>query len=76
MAMFGASLLTALVVWLPTVRSTVRGDVALDSAAFRYLVAFGLSRLAWGAVRRLVLTYAMAPAPVSEDRLAGEEVAA
>lgn len=56
-----ASLLMALVLWIPSFSATIRGDLELPTAAFRYLAAFALARIAFGLLSRLVIAYAATP---------------
>ena len=59
-ARLSMALLTGLVLWLPTFAATMRGDVELPTAAFRYLLAFLLARVAVGLLARLIHTYSAA----------------
>jgi hypothetical protein len=57
-ARLSISLLLALVLWLPTLSASLRGDVDLSVAAVRYLLAFLLARVAVGGVAKLLEGYA------------------
>ena len=56
-ARLSIALLLALVLWLPTLSASLRGDVDLSVAAIRYLLAFLLARVAVSGVARLADTY-------------------
>lgn len=66
-AQLSASLLAALLLWLPSVSATLRGDLDLPTAAVRYLLAFVLARLAIGGISRLFVSYALASYTNGED---------
>lgn len=57
-ARLSAALLVGLVLWLPSLSASMRGEIDLPEAAMRYLVAFLLARVAVGFLTRLVSTYA------------------
>jgi hypothetical protein len=54
---FSASLVTSLVLWFPSMQACLRGDLDLAPAGLRYLAALAVSRLAMGALARLVTAY-------------------
>jgi hypothetical protein len=54
---FSASLVTSLVLWFPSMRACLRGDLDLAPAGLRYLAALAVSRLAMGGLARLVGAY-------------------
>lgn len=54
---FSASLVTSLVLWFPSMQACLRGDLDLAPAGLRYLAALAVSRLAMGALARLVAAY-------------------
>ena len=54
---FSASLVTSLVLWFPSMRACLRGDLDLPAAGLRYLVALLISRIALGGLARLVNAY-------------------
>ena len=54
---FSASLVTSLVLWFPSMQACLRGDLDLAPAGLRYLAALAVSRLAIGALARLVSAY-------------------
>jgi hypothetical protein len=56
-AVFSASLVTSLVLWLPSMQACLRGDLDLAPAGLRYLAALTVSRLAWSFLSRLVNAY-------------------
>jgi len=56
-ARLSLALVAGLVLWLPTLSATLRGDVDLFEAAIRYLVGFLLARLAVGLLARLIHSY-------------------
>lgn len=56
-ARLSIALLVGLVLWLPTLGATMRGDVDLPESAIRYLVAFLLARVAVAGLARLVQGY-------------------
>ena len=58
-ARLSVALVTALVLWLPTLAATMRGDIDLIQAAVRYLVAFVLARVAVGGIARLIHSYSV-----------------
>jgi hypothetical protein len=68
-ARLSVALLLALVVWLPSLNASMKGEIDLSVAAVRYLVAFLLARLAVNGVAKLLDTYARTPAevPVTDD---------
>jgi hypothetical protein len=57
-ARLSVSLLLGLVLWLPTLSASLRGDLDLSAAATRYLLAFLLARVAVGGVVKLLEGYA------------------
>ena len=61
---FSASLVTSLVLWYPSMRACLGGDLDLAPAGLRYLAALLVSRLAWNGLARLVNAYRAAQAPV------------
>jgi hypothetical protein len=69
---FSASLVTSLVLWFPSMQACLRGDLDLAPAGLRYLAALAVSRLALGALSRLVAAYRAAhddsPAPETEPQ--------
>src|SRR5256885_561279 len=65
---FSASLVTSLVLWLPSMQACLRGDLDLVPAALRYLAALVVSRLALNGLARLVNAYRA----TRRDRHAGE----
>lgn len=62
-ARLSAALLTALVLWWPTLSATLRGEQDLAAGALRYLAAFLFARLAIEGLALLCRHYA----PVTED---------
>ncbi len=66
---FSASLVTSLVLWYPSMRACLGGDLDLAPAGLRYLAALVVSRLAWNGLARLVNAYraAQAPAPAGAE---------
>jgi hypothetical protein len=54
---FSLSLLVSLVLWLPSVLASLRGDLDMTAAGLRYLAALTLSRFAVGGVARLLSAY-------------------
>jgi|GEM_PF-5339972 len=54
---FSASLVTSLVLWLPSMLACLRGDLDLPAAGLRYLAALVVSRLALNGLARLVNAY-------------------
>src|SRR6185295_19473862 len=56
-SVFSASLVTSLVLWFPSMQACLRGDLDLAPAGLRYLAALTVSRLALGALSRLVTAY-------------------
>jgi hypothetical protein len=61
---FSASLVSSLVLWYPSMRACLRGDLDLAPAGLRYLAALVVSRLAMNGLARLVNAYRAAQAPV------------
>ncbi|HYH48766.1 MAG TPA: hypothetical protein VEG38_04380 [Acidimicrobiia bacterium] len=59
---FSASLVTSLVLWYPSMRACLRGDLDLTPAALRYLAALTVSRLAMNFLARLLNAYRAQPA--------------
>ena len=72
-ARLSISLLVGLVLWLPTLRASMSGDIDLPEAAIRYLVAFTFARIAIGFLARLVTTYAVIDDP-GDDTTSDEGV--
>ena len=66
-ARLSVSLLVALLLWLPSLAATLRGELALPTAAGRYLLGFVLARLGIGLLARLVEGYAAAPGAAAAD---------
>jgi hypothetical protein len=64
---FSASLLLSLVLWLPSVLASLRGDLDMTAAGLRYLAALTLSRFAVGVVARLLSAYRAAGPPRAES---------
>jgi hypothetical protein len=64
---FSASLLLSLVLWLPSVLASLRGDLDMTAAGLRYLAALALSRFAIGGLARLLSAYRAAAAPRAES---------
>ena len=66
---FSTSLVTSLVLWFPSMRACLRGDLDLAPAGLRYLAALVVSRLAMNGLARLVNAYraAQEPGPVADD---------
>jgi hypothetical protein len=60
---FSASLVTSLVLWYPSMRACLRGDLDLTPAALRYLAALMVSRLAMNFLARLLNSYRAAQQP-------------
>jgi Na+-driven multidrug efflux pump len=56
-AVFSASLVTSLLLWLPSMLACLRGDLDLAPAGLRYLAALIVSRLAMGGLARLLNVY-------------------
>jgi len=56
-SVFSASLITSLVLWLPSMVACLRGDLDLSVAGLRFLVALALTRVALGGLARLVNAY-------------------
>lgn len=56
-ARLSAALLLGLVLWLPSLSACMRGAIDLPEAAIRFLVAFGLARLAVAFLHRMLATY-------------------
>lgn len=54
---FSLSLVTSLVLWLPSMQACLRGDLDLAPAGLRYLAALVVSRLAMNGLARLVNAY-------------------
>jgi hypothetical protein len=54
---FSASLVTSLVLWFPSMRACLLGDLDLAPAGLRYLAALVVSRLAMNFLARLVNAY-------------------
>lgn len=54
------ALVSGLVLWLPTLSATLRGDADLFAAAIRYLVGFVFAWVAIGLLARLIHSYASA----------------
>jgi hypothetical protein len=54
---FSLSLLVSLVLWLPSVLASLRGELDMPAAGLRYLAALTLSRVAVGGVARLLSAY-------------------
>ena len=54
---FSASLVTSLVLWLPSMQACLRGDLDLAPAGLRYLAALAVARLAMNGLSRLVAAY-------------------
>ncbi len=59
---FSLSLLVSLVLWLPSVLASLRGELDVSAAGLRYLAALTLSRFAVGGVARLLSAYRSAAA--------------
>lgn len=57
MGVFSVSLLTSLVLSLPSLMACLQGRLGLPVAGLRFLVAFTLCRFAFGALARLATTY-------------------
>jgi hypothetical protein len=54
-----AALVTALVLWLPSLTACLRGDIGLPNAALRYLAAYVVARIGIGILARLYESYAV-----------------
>ena len=54
---FSLSLLVSLLLWLPSVLASLRGELDMPAAGLRYLAALTLSRFAVGGVARLLSAY-------------------
>jgi hypothetical protein len=65
-ARLSAALLSALVLWWPTLSATMRGELGLAEGALRYLAAFLFARLA---VEGLVLLFRHYAPPVEDDEV-------
>ena len=61
------ALLVGLLLWLPTLSATMRGDVGLPTSGVRYLVAFALVHVALEGLTRLVQGYAGAAESAEVD---------
>ena len=66
-ARLSIALLVGLLLWLPTLSATMRGEVGLPASGVRYLVAFGLAQLALEGLSRLVQGYATAAEPADSS---------
>ena len=66
-ARMSIALLVGLLLWLPTLSATMRGDVGLPTSGVRYLVAFGLVHAALEGLTRLVQGYASAAEAAEAD---------
>ena len=55
---FGASLLISVVLWYPTLRETMNGNIEVTDSAIRYLLALALAWAAVFGVSSLVALYA------------------
>jgi len=55
---FGASVAISVVLWFPTLRGTLSGDVELTDAAIRFLVALAIAWASVFGVSSLVARYA------------------
>jgi hypothetical protein len=63
---FGLSLAISLVLWYPTLRETMRGDIEITNAGIRYFLALAIAWAGVFAVSSLVAMYASKPrTPVS-----------
>ncbi len=54
---FSLSLVVSLVLWLPSMLGSLRGELDMSAAGLRYLAALALSRFAVGGVARLLSAY-------------------
>lgn len=60
---FGVSLVLSLLLWWPTLRGLLAGDIDITDAALRYLAALGLAWLGVYGVATLVAGYGHEPRP-------------
>jgi hypothetical protein len=58
---FGVSLVVSLVLWYPTLRATMHGDIDITDAGIRYFLALALSWAGVYGVCALVAMYASQP---------------
>jgi hypothetical protein len=72
---FSATLVTSLVLWFPSMRACLGGDLDLAPAGLRYLAALAVSRLAMNGLARLVNAYRATQAPDRPAATAGEPAA-
>jgi len=58
---FGISLAISLVLWFPTLRGTMRGDIEITDAGIRYFLALAIAWAGVYGVSALVAMYASKP---------------
>ena len=58
---FGVSLAISLVLWFPTLRGTLRGDIEITDAGIRYFLALAIAWAGVYGVSSLVAMYASKP---------------
>ena len=58
---FGVSLVVSLVLWYPTLRGTMKGDIDITDAGIRYFLALAISWAGVYAICALVAMYASQP---------------
>src|SRR5437016_4443481 len=58
---FGVSLAISLVLWFPTLRGTMRGDIEITDAGIRYFLALAIAWAGVYGVSALVAMYASKP---------------
>ena len=60
---FGVSLAISLVLWYPTLRATMSGNIEITDAGIRYFLALAIAWCGTYAVSSLVAMYASKPRP-------------
>lgn len=58
---FGVSLAISLVLWLPTLRETMTGDIEITDAAIRYFLALAIAWAGVYGISAIVAMYASKP---------------
>ena len=72
-ARMSISLVLSLVLWYPSLRACLAGDVDILAGSLRWALGFGLAWFAVGAIGALVRAYT--PEPSEDDELTEEEEA-
>jgi len=72
---FGIALVLSLVLWWPTLRGLLAGNVDITIAGLRYLAALGLAWLGVYFIATLVAGYGREPRPAPPGRPAGSQPA-